>query len=121
MPDLTKLYLWRQKYGENMNKIKKGDTVQILLGKDRGKSGKVERVFLKKNQILVEGLNRYKRNIRKGVAGNSEGGTIEISKPLDISNVALLCPNCKKATRVGIKISDKTKVRVCKKCKKEII
>ncbi len=99
-------------------KIKKGDEVKILLGKDRGKTGKVLRVSTKKNKVLVEGLNLFKRHIRK--VGQQEGGIIEIAKPLDISNVNLVCPACKKVTRIGFKVEGKEKIRFCKKCKGEI-
>ena len=101
-------------------KIKKGDIVQILLGKDRGRSGKVERVFPKTGKILVEGVNKFKRHISKKVTGG-EGSIVEISKPLNISNAALICPNCKKITRVGFTLTGKEKLRICKKCKKEMI
>ena len=99
-------------------KIHKDDTVKILLGKDRGKTGKVVRVLTKEGKVLVEGINIYKRHIRK--TGQKEGGIIEVSKPLEISNVILVCPSCKKETRVGYKIEGKTKVRICKKCKEVI-
>lgn len=99
-------------------KIKKDDTVQIVLGKDRGKSGKILRVSPKKDKVLVEGINLYKRHVRK--AGGHEGGIMEIAKPLDVSNVALLCPHCKKPTRVGFKVEGDVKIRVCKKCKEVI-
>lgn len=99
-------------------KIKKGDKVKILLGKDQGKEGKVEFVLGKDKKVFVGGANLYKRHVKK--MQNMEGGIIDIPKPLDISNVALICPNCNKITRVGYKIEAKTKVRICKKCKKEI-
>lgn len=99
-------------------KIKKGDKVKILLGKDRGKEGKVEFVLAKDRKVFVNGANLYKRHVRK--MQNMEGGIIDIPKPVDISNVGLICPNCSKLTRVGYKIESKTKVRICKKCKKEI-
>ncbi len=101
-----------------MLKIKKGDNVQILLGKDNGKTGSVERVFSKDGTVLVQGINQYKRHVRamQGV----EGGVITISKPVNSSNVALVCPSCKKPTRVGFKVEGGDKVRVCKKCSKEI-
>lgn len=108
---------WRQKCGKNM-KIKKGDTVKILQGKDQGKTGKVLRVLGKKDKVLVEGVNMYKRHVRK--MGQTEGGIIEISKPMDISNVALVCPVCKKDTKVGFEIKNGTKNRVCRKCKEVI-
>jgi len=99
-------------------KIKKGDKVKILLGKDRGKQGSIEYVVGKDKKVFVSGANFYKRHVKK--MQNMEGGIIDIPKPLDISNVALICPNCSKLTRVGYKIEGKTKVRICKKCKKEI-
>ncbi len=99
-------------------KIKKKDKVKILLGKDKGKEGTVEFVKLKEGRVFVSGVNLYKRHVRsmQGV----EGGIINIPKSLDISNVGLICPNCQKLTKVGYKMEGKTKVRVCKKCKKEI-
>lgn len=99
-------------------KIRKNDTVKILQGKDQGKTGKVLRVLGKKDKVLVEGVNMYKKHVRK--MGQTEGGIIELSKPMDISNVALVCPACKKETRVGFKLEGKEKVRVCKRCKEVI-
>lgn len=99
-------------------KIKKGDKVKILLGKDQGKEGKVVYVRGKDRRVFVEGANLYKRHVKK--RGNLEGGIIDIPKSLDVSNVALMCPNCNKASRVGYKIVENEKVRICKKCQKEI-
>lgn len=99
-------------------KIKKGDKVKVLLGKDRGKEGKVEFVLGKEKKVFVGGANLYKRHVKKH--GNIEGGIIEIPKPLDVSNVALICPNCNKVTRIGYGMAGDTKIRVCRKCKKEI-
>lgn len=99
-------------------KIKKGDKIKVLLGKDRGKEGTVEHVAGKKSKVFVSGANIYKRHVRKmqGV----EGGIINLPKPLDISNVGLICPNCKKVTRIGYTLEKDSKIRICKKCKKEI-
>lgn len=99
-------------------KIKKGDKVKIILGKDRGKEGTVEYVLVKDNRLFVGGANLYKRHVKK--MQGTEGGIIDIPKSLNVSNVVLICPNCSKPTRVGAKLTDKTKVRVCKKCEKEI-
>lgn len=99
-------------------RIRKGDKVKILLGKDRGKEGKVEFVMVKKEKIFVGGANLYKRHVKKH--GTIEGGIIDLPKPMDISNVALVCPNCNKVTRVGYQIMEDSKVRICRKCKKEI-
>ena len=101
-----------------MQKIHKGDTVQILLGKDRGKTGTVERVLSKEGRVFIGGVNLVKRHVKK--QGQIEGGIIDIVKPMNISNVSLVCPSCKKPTRVGIKITGTSKVRFCKKCGKEI-
>lgn len=99
-------------------KIKKGDKVKVLLGKDRGKEGTVESILAKQRKVFVAGANIYKRHVRK--IKDMAGGIIDIPKPLDISNVALICPNCKKMTRVGYKTIGTDKIRVCKKCQKEI-
>lgn len=99
-------------------KIKKGDKVKILLGKDRGKEGKVEFVLGKNKRVFVGGANLYKRHVKK--QGQTEGGIIDIPKSLNISNVALICPNCNKMTRVGYKMVADEKFRICKKCGKEI-
>lgn len=101
-----------------MEKIKKGDKVKILLGKDRGKEEKVEKVYGKKGKILILGANLYKRHVKK--QGTIEGGIIDIPKPFTVSNVALVCPNCKKVTRIGYTMAGKDKVRICRKCRKEI-
>ncbi|MBI2019563.1 50S ribosomal protein L24 [Candidatus Daviesbacteria bacterium] len=100
-------------------KIKKGDKVKILLGKDRGKEGKVEFVLGKEKKVFVTDANLYKRHVRK--MKGMEGGIISIPKPMNISNVALICPNCNKATRVGFKMEGSEKFRICKLCQKEIV
>lgn len=101
-----------------MQRIKKGDNVQILIGKDRGKQAIVERVSVKTNKVFLPNLNLSKRHVKK--YRDVEGGIIEIPKPINISNIALVCPECKKITRVGVKIEKDVKARVCKKCQKEI-
>jgi large subunit ribosomal protein L24 len=104
-------------------KIKKGDLVLVISGKWRGKTGKVLRAFPKKMKILVEGVNLVKKHQRPRKEGE-KGQIIEVPKPLSVSKVKLICPHCKKATRVGFLIKKekekKEKVRVCKKCEKEI-
>ena len=99
-------------------KIKKGDKVKVLHGKDSGKTATVQMVLSKRNRVFVEGVNLYKRHVRK--MQGIEGGIIEIPKSINLSNVSLICPSCNKPTRVGFKITGDIKVRVCKKCKKEI-
>lgn len=100
-------------------KIKKGDTVIIISGKDRGKKSKVNEVLPKSNKIIVEGVNIVKKH-RRPRSEREKGQVIEVSQPINISNVKLFCPKCSKATRVGYRVADKNKYRVCKKCKQEI-
>lgn len=97
-------------------KIKTNDNVKVLSGKDRGKTGKVVQVFKKEGRVVVEGINTMKKHLRTRKAGE-KGQIIELSAPFDGSNVALVCPKCSKATRVGYKIEGDKKVRWCKKCK----
>ena len=100
-------------------KIKKGDKVKIILGKDRGREGQVEKVFPKSRKVLVAGLNVYKKHVRPKKEGE-KGGVVEISRPLLISKVALICPKCGQTTWVGYQISGEEKLRICRKCQ-EII
>ncbi|MDO4539900.1 MAG: 50S ribosomal protein L24 [Syntrophomonadaceae bacterium] len=96
--------------------IKKGDTVQIMTGKDAGKKGKVIRAIPADKKIVIEGANRAKRHSRPTRA-LPQGGILQIEQPLDVSNVMLVCSKCKKPTRTGKKILDNDqKVRVCKRC-----
>ncbi|MEX0622204.1 MAG: 50S ribosomal protein L24 [Candidatus Woykebacteria bacterium] len=99
-------------------KIKSGDQVLVLQGKDKGKKGNVEKIFGKKNQILVTGVNVYKKHAKK--SGSVAGGIIEITKPLPVSKLTLICPKCNLPTKAGFVLHDGKKRRVCKKCKKEI-
>jgi len=96
-------------------KIKKGDTVLVISGKYRGKTGKVLKVFPKERKILVEGVNIVKKHQKPKRVGE-KGQIIELPSPIDISNVKLICPSCKKATRVGYKLEKGQKERICKKC-----
>ncbi|MDI6591655.1 MAG: 50S ribosomal protein L24 [Patescibacteria group bacterium] len=105
-------------------KIKKGDTVLIISGKDRGKKGKVLKAFPKERKVLVEGVNIVKKHLRPRRMGE-KGQIIEMPSPIDVSNVKLICPKCGKATRIGYKIkskikNQKSKIRICKKCGEEI-
>ncbi|HLN18939.1 MAG TPA: 50S ribosomal protein L24 [Patescibacteria group bacterium] len=100
-------------------KIKKNDTVKMLTGKDREKTGKVLRVFSDERKITVENLNMIKKHKRPRREGE-KGQRVEIPRRVDISNVALVCPKCNKITRIGYRISGETKTRFCKKCKAEI-
>ena len=101
-------------------RVKKGDKVKILNGKDKGKTGKVLQVFNKRNKISIEGINLLFKNMRPKKQGE-KGQRIQFPAPMSVSNILLVCPKCNKITRVGYKVlENKKKVRVCKKCK-EII
>ncbi len=99
-------------------KLKVGDTVKITAGKDKGREGKIESVLLKEDSVIIPEVNMYKKHV-KGQQGQ-KGGMYDIPRPLNLAKVALICPNCKKQTRIGISFIKETKVRVCKKCGKQI-
>lgn len=100
-------------------KLKKGDKVIVIAGKDKGKQGAVEKVWLKTDQVTVAGVNMGKRHSKPRSQGQ-KGGIIDFIRPLTVSKVALLCPKCKKPTRVGYKLIKDSKVRICRKCNQEI-
>ncbi len=96
--------------------LKKGDTVLVITGNDKGKKGKILKVLRHKNRIVVEGVSIRKKHYRARKQGE-QSGIIEIEAPIHISNVMLVCPKCGSATRVGRTITPEgTHVRVCKKC-----
>ena len=100
--------------------IKKDDTVMVIAGKEKGKTGKVLAVIPKKNRAVVEKLNMIKRHMRPG-AYSQQGGILEREGPLHISNLMLICSKCTDPTRVGYKILENDrKVRYCKKCNEVI-
>ena len=100
-------------------KIKKDDKVVVLAGKDKGKQGKVLIADPKGGKVVVEGVNVATKH-QKPQGQNKEGGIIKIETPVYVSKVQLVCPKCGKGTRVGYKLADGKKVRVCKKCGAEI-
>ena len=100
-------------------KIKKGDTVLITSGKDKGKKAKVLEAFPNQNKIVVEGANIVKRH-RRPRKEKEKGQIVEVSRPMNVSNVKLVCPKCNQPTRLGYRLTEKDKYRVCKKCNQEI-
>lgn len=100
-------------------RIKQGDLVRVLLGKDRGKRAAVVAVLPTRGQVIVEGLNMVYKHVRPRRAGE-KGQRVQIAAPMDISNVQAICPACKAGTRIGHKFEGDEKVRVCKKCDKII-
>lgn len=97
-------------------KLRTGDNVIMLAGKDRGKTGKVLRSFPKDLKIMIEGLNLVKKHRRAKKQGQ-KGEMISVSRSIDVSNVMLVCRHCKKPSRMSFKREDKKVVRICKKCK----
>jgi large subunit ribosomal protein L24 len=95
--------------------IQRNDTVEVIAGSDKGKRGRVLRVFPGEDRVLVEHVRVVKKNVRPNPQRNIKGGIAEQEAPLHISNVLLVCPSCG-PTRVGHKLEGDTKVRVCRKC-----
>ena len=100
-------------------KIKKGDNVLIIAGKDKGRTAKILRSLIKEERVLVEGMNTKRKHVRPKKEGE-KGQVVVVAFPMHISNVKLVCPKCKKATRIAYKIEGNKKVRICKKCQSEI-
>ena len=98
-----------------MLKIKKGDTVKVLSGNDKGKTGEVLEVIPKTEKVIVKGINIKKKHVKPRRQGE-EGGIIPREFPIHTSKLAVVCPKCGKATRVGFEVDGVGKVRVCKKC-----
>ena len=98
-------------------KIKKGDKVRVVAGKNRGQEGTVDRVYAKQEKVVIPGVNLYKRHLRRDPQ-TGEGGIIDMPRALPISSVMLICPKCGKLTRIGYKIEKTKKYRICKKCEK---
>ena len=101
-------------------KLKKGDRVRVIAGKDLGKDGVIMRVLPDKNKVIVEGVNIAKKHQRPTRA-TMQGGIIDKDMPLHASNVALICSGCGKATRLGYRFDDNgKKIRICRKCKADV-
>ena len=103
-----------------MNKIKKNDTVYVLAGKDKGKTGKVFHVYPKKGRAMVEGINYVKKHTRKNKQ-DQQGGIVQKESAIQLSNLALYCKTCSKPAHVGISVlADGSRSRFCKLCKEVI-
>jgi large subunit ribosomal protein L24 len=100
--------------------IKKGDTVVVLGGKDRGKQGKVLRVIPSKAQAIVERINFFKKHTRPNPQQNIQGGILEREGPIGLSNLQVVCPSCNEPTRTGTHHTESGSTRYCKKCDTEI-
>jgi len=100
-------------------KIKKGDNVLIISGKDKGRTAKVLKAFPKEFKVLVDGINLKKKHVRPRREGE-KGQVVNVPTPLDISNVKMVCSKCGKSARVAYQINEDKKTRICKKCGQEI-
>jgi large subunit ribosomal protein L24 len=100
-------------------KLKKGDAIKIISGKDRGKTGTVLTVFPETGKISVDGLNVFKKRSRPKRQGE-KGQTVSVPRPFAASKAMLLCGDCKKPTRLGYRMEGSNKVRYCKKCKASV-
>ena len=84
-----------------MRKIRSGDTVLVVAGRNKGQQGKVRRNLIARDRVVIEGVNIVKKHIKRGRA--RQAGIVEVEAPLHVSNVMLVCPNCKQPTRVGVR------------------
>jgi large subunit ribosomal protein L24 len=100
-------------------KIKKGDRVRVIAGKDLGKEGDVMAVLPKFNKVIVDGVNVAKKH-QRATRATMQAGIIDKDLPLHVSNVMLVCPSCDKPTRIGYRIEGDTKTRICRKCGKTL-
>lgn len=96
-------------------KFKKGDKVIVLSGKDKGKQGTIEKVHTDDASVLIKGVNVVKKHVKPGSV-TKEGGIISIEKPIGVSCIAVVCSKCKEGVRVGYKMVDEKKYRICKNC-----
>jgi len=104
-------------------RIKRGDTVEVITGNERGARGVVQRVLPRKERIVIQGINVVKKHQRPVQAGRGQvrAGIIEFEAPIHLSNVMLVCPSCDERTRVEFSMrEDGTKVRVCKQCGSDV-
>lgn len=98
-------------------RIRKNDVVMVIAGRDRGKTGKVLKVYPAKSTAIVEGINFVKKHMRRS-RQDQQGGIIQRESPVRFSNIAVYCKSCSRPTRVGLSVlSDGSKSRYCKKCR----
>ncbi|MBD3371261.1 MAG: 50S ribosomal protein L24 [Candidatus Coatesbacteria bacterium] len=96
-------------------RLRKGDTVQVLTGEDKGKRGEILKIDLEKRRAIVQGINFVKKHQRQ-TRQDVQGGIIELEAPVALSNLMRVCPKCGKPTRIGVARKDKERKRVCKGC-----
>ncbi len=97
-------------------KLKKGDKVKILAGRDSGREGVIERVYDKTNKVIIPEINKFKKHVKKSEQ-MPQGGIVDVPRPIDVAKLSLICPKCGKVARVGYEVKKGKKNRICKKCK----
>jgi len=103
-----------------MFKIRHGDTVQVIKGKDKGKKGNIIKIFYSENRALVEGINLVKKH-KKKTRQDQQAGIVNIESPISFSNIMFFCKHCNRASRIGIMLSkDGTRNRFCKACEEAV-
>ena len=102
-------------------KVRKGDEVMVIAGKDRGKRGRVQEVNPDANTVVVAGVNMAKRHTKPNPSKNSKGGIIDTPKPMALGKVMVICNHCGKPTRIGLRREEDTRERVCKQCGEAIV
>ncbi|MBI4066485.1 50S ribosomal protein L24 [Candidatus Gottesmanbacteria bacterium] len=100
-------------------KLRKGDTIIVTTGKDRGRKGKVEKTFPSYGTVVVAGVNVFKRHMKKRDE-KRPSAIIDITKPIHVSKLAFICPKCNQPTRIGYQVAKKEKERICRKCEQKI-
>jgi len=100
-------------------KVKKGDRVVVLSGKDVGKEGEITRVIPERNRVIIDGINVAKRH-QRATRATMQGGIIDKDMPIHVSNVAIVCSSCGGPTRIGYRFEGTEKIRVCRKCGKDL-
>ena len=101
-------------------KFKKKDKVKIIAGKDKGKTGVIDRVYLKQDKVLITGINIYKKHVQKNEQ-MPKGGVVELPRPITTSNIMFVCPKCNKNSKLGYKVEKSgKKFRICKKCNSKV-
>ena len=99
-------------------KLRKGDRVRVMSGKDVGREGEITRVIVEQNRVIIDGVNVAKKH-QRATKATMQGGIIDKDMPINVSNVAIVCSSCGR-TRIGYRFEGDTKVRVCRKCGKDL-
>jgi large subunit ribosomal protein L24 len=100
-------------------KLRKGDRVRVLSGKDVGREGEITRVIVEQNRVIIDGVNVAKKH-QRATKATMQGGIIDKDMPVNASNVAIVCGSCGQPTRIGYRFEGTEKVRVCRKCQKDL-